>query len=135
MASGERTKKAETGDSRAAKRSRKPAARGTDAKVPESGQHRPRRSPERAVSAMEVVQVRLRPDEMADLRQVMDALNLPSLSDALREGLRLLSRNAAEVAAAKEIRTYYHGAPAAPTPVGVAPATSDELSAADEIQW
>lgn len=82
----------------------------------------------------EVAQVRLRPDEMADLRLVMQALSLPSVSDALREGIRLLSREAAEMAASEEIRTFYHGAPA-PTPAGVLPATAEELAAGDEIEW
>lgn len=82
----------------------------------------------------EVAQVRLRPDEMADLRLVMQTLSLTSLSDALREGLRLLSREAAEVAASEEIRSFYKGAPA-PSPAGVAPATADELEAADETEW
>ncbi|WP_234383215.1 hypothetical protein [Streptomyces dysideae] len=82
----------------------------------------------------EVAQVRLRPDEMAALRLVMQSLNLPSVSDALREGLRLLSREAAEVAASEEIRAFYQGAPA-PTPAGVLPATAEELAAADEIEW
>ncbi|MFK0285610.1 hypothetical protein ACIQVL_34830 [Streptomyces sp. NPDC090499] len=82
----------------------------------------------------EVAQVRLRPDEMADLRLVMQALSLPSVSDALREGLRLLSREAAEVAAAEQIRSFYQGEHA-PTPAGVLPATAEELSAGDEIEW
>lgn len=82
----------------------------------------------------EVAQVRLRPDEMADLRLVMQSLNLPSVSDALREGLRLLSREAAEVAASEEIRSFYQGAPA-PAPAGVLPATAEELAAGDEIEW
>ncbi|OLZ74121.1 hypothetical protein AVW11_00795 [Streptomyces amritsarensis] len=68
------------------------------------------------------------------MRLVMQTLNLTSLSDALREGLRLLSREAAEVAASEEIRSFYKGAQA-PTPAGVAPATADELEAADEIEW
>lgn len=134
MATRDQTKRAESGAVRA-KRGKKPAARGALAKAPKSGQQGPRRSSEGAASATEVAQVRLRPDEMADLRQVMDALNLPSLSDALREGLRLLSREAAEVAAADEIRSYYDGAPAAPTPAGVVPATAEELAAADETEW
>ena len=84
--------------------------------------------------ATSVAQVRLRPDELEDLRQVMQTLKLHSLSDALREGLRLLSREAAEVAAAREIRDFYRGAQA-PTPAGVLPATADELAAADETEW
>ncbi|MEU5183051.1 hypothetical protein [Streptomyces longwoodensis] len=82
----------------------------------------------------EVAQVRLRPDEMADLRLVMQSLNLASVSDALREGLRLLSREAAELAASEEIRSFYRGA-TAPAPAGVLPATAEELAAGDEIEW
>ncbi|MEU0677194.1 hypothetical protein ABZ330_30690 [Streptomyces sp. NPDC006172] len=82
----------------------------------------------------EVAQVRLRPDEMADLRLVMQSLNLASVSDALREGLRLLSREAAELAASEEIRSFYQGA-TAPAPAGVLPATAEELAAGDEIEW
>ncbi|MET7291559.1 hypothetical protein ABZS79_05280 [Streptomyces griseoloalbus] len=84
--------------------------------------------------ATSVAQVRLRPDEMAALQQVMQTLQLNSLSDALREGLRLLSREATEVAAAQEIRDFYSGGQA-PTPEGVPPATADELAAADETEW
>ncbi|MDX3587247.1 hypothetical protein [Streptomyces europaeiscabiei] len=87
-----------------------------------------------ASSATSVAQVRLRPDELADLQRVMQTLNLHSLSDALREGLRLLSREATEVAASQEIRDFYQGAQA-PTPAGVLPATADELAAADETEW
>lgn len=85
-------------------------------------------------SATSVAQVRLRPDEMAELQQVMQTLQLHSLSDALREGLRLLSREATEVAAAQEIRDFYRGGQA-PTPEGVPPATAEELAAADETEW
>ncbi|GKQ34436.1 hypothetical protein [Streptomyces sp. A012304] len=84
--------------------------------------------------ATSVAQVRLRPDELEDLQQVMQTLKLHSLSDALREGLRLLSREAAEVAASREIREFYQGSQA-PTPAGVLPATEDELAAADETEW
>ncbi|MFI8090874.1 hypothetical protein ACIF9R_21555 [Streptomyces sp. NPDC086080] len=84
--------------------------------------------------ATSVAQVRLRPDEMADLQRVMQTLQLNSLSDALREGLRLLSREATEVAASQEIRDFYGGTQA-PTPEGVLPATADELAAADETEW
>ena len=100
-----------------------------------AAQHRSARSPAGSYSSStEVAQVRLRPDEMADLRLVMQSLNLTSVSDALREGLRLLSREAAEVAASEEIRAFYQGAPA-PAPAGVLPATADELAAGDEIEW
>jgi hypothetical protein len=108
---------------------------GKTTKSAASGQHRsPRSRAGSYSSSTEVAQVRLRPDEMADLRLVMQSLNLTSVSDALREGLRLLSREAAEVAASEEIRAFYQGAPA-PTPAGVLPATADELEAADEIEW
>lgn len=84
--------------------------------------------------ATSVAQVRLRPDELADLQRVMETLELHSLSDALREGLRLLSREAAEVAAAREIREFYRG-DRAPSPEGVSPATAEELASADETEW
>jgi Arc/MetJ-type ribon-helix-helix transcriptional regulator len=71
---------------------------------------------------------------MAALREVMRALNLSSTSDALREGLRLLAREAAEVGAAEEIRAFYDGYQA-PLPDAVAAPTSDELTAADNAQW
>ncbi|MFM9698924.1 hypothetical protein [Streptomyces europaeiscabiei] len=92
------------------------------------------RTQQGAGGATSVAQVRLRPDELADLHQVMQTLKLHSLSDALREGLRLLSREATEVAASQEIRDFYQGSPA-PTPAGVLPATADELAAADETEW
>ncbi|MGW3952376.1 hypothetical protein ACWEKM_15935 [Streptomyces sp. NPDC004752] len=94
----------------------------------------PARQKQGGSGATSVAQVRLRPDELANLQQVMQTLNLHSLSDALREGLRLLSREATEVAAAQEIRDFYRGGQA-PTPEGVLPATADELAAADEIEW
>ncbi|NEA64465.1 hypothetical protein G3I56_18190 [Streptomyces sp. SID12488] len=56
----------------------------------------------------------------------MQTLQLHSLSDALREGLRLLTREATEVAASREIRDFYQGAKA-PTPAGVLPATADDI--------
>ncbi|MBV7700551.1 hypothetical protein KWI83_34665 [Streptomyces sp. TRM70350] len=68
------------------------------------------------------------------MEQVMQALNLGSTSDVLREGLRLLARKAAEVAAAEEIRDFYRGEPA-PMPDGALAATAEELAAADEAEW
>lgn len=94
----------------------------------------PTRQKQGGSGATSVAQVRLRPDELADLQQVMQILKLHSLSDALREGLRLLSREATEVAASAEIRDFYQGAQA-PTPEGVLPATADELAAVDETPW
>jgi Arc/MetJ-type ribon-helix-helix transcriptional regulator len=71
---------------------------------------------------------------MAALREVMDQLDLPSTSEALREGIRLLIREAAELAAAEEIRRFYGDQPV-PLPDGVVPATEEELAAADAEQW
>lgn len=111
------------------------AKRNTAPTPPESERRRSRRSSAGSYSSStEVAQVRLRPDEMADLRHVMETLRLGSLSDALREGLRLLSREATEVAAAEEIRAFYKGRPA-PTPAGVLPISAEELEAADDIEW
>jgi len=64
----------------------------------------------------------------------MRALNLSSTSDALREGLRLLTREAAEVGAADELRAFYRGQPA-PLPDGVAPADENEFEEVDQMQW
>lgn len=64
----------------------------------------------------------------------MQQLHLSSTSEALREGLRLLIREAAELAAAEEVRSFY-GEQQAPLPDGVAPATDQELAAADAEQW
>ncbi|SCL15513.1 hypothetical protein [Micromonospora inyonensis] len=85
-------------------------------------------------SRTKIAQVRLQPDEVADLEMVVRHLNLGSTSEALREGLRLLVREAAEAQAADEIRAFYEGEQA-PLPAGVAPATEAELQAADDTQW
>lgn len=82
----------------------------------------------------EVAQVRLQADEAAALRHVMHQLKLPSRSEALREAIRLLIREANEIAMAEEIRDFYGGAPA-PLPDGVVAATEEELAAADAVQW
>lgn len=76
----------------------------------------------------------MRADEMDALQEVMHTLHLGSTSDALREGLRLLAREASETRAAADIRDFYAAAPA-PLPDGVTPATDAELSAADTAQW
>jgi hypothetical protein len=81
-----------------------------------------------------LAQVRLRADESAQLRAAMTRLNLRSTSDALREGLRLLNREAVEVAAAEEIRAFYQG-DFAPVPEGVSPVDDADLAAADEAEW
>jgi hypothetical protein len=59
-----------------------------------------------ATSGTKVAQVRLQPDEVADLEMVVRHLNLGSISEALREGLRHLVREAAEEQAAEEIRAF-----------------------------
>lgn len=81
-----------------------------------------------------LAQVRLRADEMVTLREAMRVLDLASTSDALREGLRLLTKEASEVAAANEIQAFYGNKPA-PLPDGVIAPTERELAAADEIEW
>jgi hypothetical protein len=87
-----------------------------------------------AGAASRVAQVRLQADEMEALQEVMRQLSLRSTSEALREGLRLLIREAAEMAAAEEIRSFYGKQPV-PLPEGVTPATKEELAAADAEQW
>ncbi|MFI8294234.1 hypothetical protein ACIGBL_34575 [Streptomyces sp. NPDC085614] len=81
-----------------------------------------------------LAQVRLRSDEMQALQEVMRTLHLGSTSDALREGLRLLAREAAEVGAAEEIRVFYRGR-VVPLPEGAVEPSDAELAAADETQW
>ncbi|MER7764138.1 hypothetical protein [Streptomyces sp. NPDC097619] len=81
-----------------------------------------------------LAQVRLRADEVRALQEVMRALDLESTSDALREGLRLLAREAAEVGAAEEIRAFYREG-SAPLPDGVTEPTAEELAAADAMRW
>jgi hypothetical protein len=107
-------------------------ARSGKAGAPEKGD---RRSPGRtSAGTTRIAQVRLRPEEMAALQVVMRTMHLDSTSDALREGLRLLAREATEIDAAADIRAFYADRPV-PLPDGVSPATDDELSAADEARW
>lgn len=84
--------------------------------------------------ASELAQVRLKGDEVEALETVMEWLEISSRSDALREGLYLLAREATEVRAAEEIKSFY-GSEHAPLPEGVVPATEDELAAADAEEW
>lgn len=95
--------------------------------------HRPERLAAPEEGEPMLAQVRLRAEESAAMRLAMGRLNLHSTSEALREGLRLLSREAVEVAAAEEIRTFYHGE-LAPLPEGVIPVNEADLAAADEIE-
>jgi hypothetical protein len=71
---------------------------------------------------------------MEALHEAMRQLGLSSTSEALREGIRLLTREAAEVAAAEEIQRFYGDQPV-PLPNGVVPATKEDLAAADAEQW
>lgn len=81
-----------------------------------------------------LAQVRLRDDEMQALERVMQTLDLASTSDALREGLKLLAKEAAEVSAAEDIRAFY-GEQSVPLPAGVAEPSDSELAAADDMRW
>jgi hypothetical protein len=81
-----------------------------------------------------VVQLRLRGEESAWLAYSMRALGLDSTSEALREGLRLLHREAVEVEAAHHIQAFYQDEPA-PLPDAVVPAEEAELAAADAAEW
>ena len=78
--------------------------------------------------------MRLQPEEEAALAVVMQHLELSTVSDALRAGLRLLAREVQEELAAEEIRAFY-AAEQAPMPDGVAPMSEEELKAADEAEW
>ncbi|MFI7273896.1 hypothetical protein [Streptomyces sp. NPDC049879] len=82
----------------------------------------------------EPVRVRLRADEAEALHEVMRTLDLASPSEALRAGLRLLVREAAERSAAEEVRRHYGDLPA-PLPDGVSAPTEEELRAADDVTW
>ncbi|MCH6161699.1 hypothetical protein [Streptomyces marispadix] len=93
-----------------------------------------RSSSQAALGRSRLAQVRLRTDELEALRDVMRTLNIDSTSDALREGLHLLAREAGEVRAAEEIRAFY-GDRSAPLPEGVLPPTDAELEEADRSEW
>ncbi len=71
---------------------------------------------------------------MAALQAVMHQLRLSSTSEALREGIRLLIREANELAAAEEI-SHFYGGRLAPLPQGVVPATAADLATADAARW
>jgi hypothetical protein len=71
---------------------------------------------------------------MTALQDVMRQLGLPTTSEALREGIRLLIREAGEIAVAADIQHFYAGRQA-PLPSAVAPATDAELEATDAAEW
>jgi len=100
----------------------------------ERGGRRRRSSSQAALGRSRLAQVRLRTDELEALREVMRTLHIDSTSEALREGLHLLAREAGEVRAAEEIRAFYGDRPA-PLPGGVLPPSDTELEEADEMQW
>lgn len=79
-------------------------------------------------------QVRLSPREWESLTQTMRILDLGSTSEALREALRLLHREAREIEATREIRAFYGDRPS-PTPEAAAPVTQADLDAADQSEW
>jgi hypothetical protein len=81
-----------------------------------------------------MAQVRLRADEAESLGYSMQVLEIGSTSEALREGLRLLHREATEVEAASNIRAFYQGE-SAPLPEGVMPVDEADLLAADSAEW
>ena len=89
---------------------------------------------EATAGAGRLAQVRLRPAEVKALKASMRTLHLRSTSDALREGLRLLAREAAEVQATEDLRAFYAGRPA-PLPDAVTSPTEAELAAADQTDW
>jgi uncharacterized Zn finger protein len=64
---------------------------------------RPKKHLAPAAEPSRLAQVRLRSDEFATLQETMRVLNLGSTSDALREGLRLLTAEAAATAAARRM--------------------------------
>jgi hypothetical protein len=78
--------------------------------------------------------VRLPAEEMSALRDAMRQLQLPTTSDALREGIRLLVRQANEMAASERIRDFYEGGQA-PLPAGVVAVTDAELAAVEAQEW
>lgn len=98
------------------------------------GHPRGRAAASSALGPSKLAQVRLRADELEALGEVMRTLHLESTSDALREGLRLLAREAAEVGAAEELRAFYQGRPA-PLPEGAAPVDEAEVAEVDKMQW
>jgi hypothetical protein len=88
----------------------------------------------RTKSVEKMAQVRLRADEAVWLDHSMRVLQISSTSEALREALRLLHREASEVEAATRIRSFYQGEPA-PLPDGVVPVDEADLLAADNAEW
>jgi hypothetical protein len=79
-------------------------------------------------------QVRLSAQDWADLRETMQILDLETTSQALREAIRLLHREARQIQAAQSIAEFYaEGEP--PLPVTDALVTEADLAAADRAEW
>lgn len=81
-----------------------------------------------------VAQARLTNDEWDTLYEVMDVRGIESISDAIREALRLLKEETRREVMAREVEDYYreHRAPALEGAVGV---TQEDLDAADKSDW
>ncbi|MDT0441939.1 hypothetical protein [Streptomyces johnsoniae] len=79
-------------------------------------------------------QVRLSAQDWADLRETMRILGLGTTSEALREAIRLLHREARQVQAAQSIAEFYADAEP-PLPVTDALVTEADLAAADRAEW
>ncbi|MCD0482340.1 hypothetical protein LO771_07920 [Streptacidiphilus sp. ASG 303] len=77
-----------------------------------------------------LAQMRLQPGDADRLEEIREVFGLDSTSDVLREAVRRLAIEADEIRAAQNIGDHYGDGPA-PLPEGVAPATEEELAAAD----
>lgn len=91
-------------------------------------------SAEAARKHQTIAQVRLGRDEWTELRETMKTLGLTSTSQALREALRLLYREARREAMAHGIERYYRDEPA-PPPEGALPVSAADIEAADRSEW
>ncbi|MFI1654167.1 hypothetical protein ACH4ZU_04380 [Streptomyces sp. NPDC020472] len=79
-------------------------------------------------------QVRLSRQDWADLKETMAILRLESTSDALREAIRLLHREARQIEAARNIARFY-GEGGAPGPLLDGLVTEADLAAADAAEF
>ncbi|MER5208422.1 hypothetical protein [Streptomyces sp. NPDC002825] len=79
-------------------------------------------------------QVRLSRQDWADLRETMAILRLESTSDALREAIRLLHREARQIEAARNIARFY-GEGGSPGPLLDELVTEADLAAADAAEF
>jgi hypothetical protein len=79
-------------------------------------------------------QVRLSAQDWTDLRETMSILDLETTSQALREAIRLLHREARQIQAAQSIAEFYAEAEP-PLPVTDALVTEADLAAADGAEW